>query len=186
MSRTILSLYDFSGNWSRPYREAGYHVVQVDLQRGGDVRLMRYLDVPGGVHGILAAPPCTEFANSGARWWAGKGDQALLDGLSTVDAALRMVVIYRPEWWALENPVGRLSAYLGDPEFAFDPCDYGDPYTKRTLLWGSFQPPVAMLAPVGPTFPSEGSKMHRMSSSNKNGRSETPMGFARAFFEANP
>ena len=30
------------------------------------------------VYGILAAPPCTEFAGSGARWWEEKGKKPLL------------------------------------------------------------------------------------------------------------
>jgi hypothetical protein len=63
----------------------------------------------------------------------------------------------------------------------FDPCDYGDPYTKRTLLWGSFNLPK----PLG-VLPTEGSKMHRLSSSHAAQRALTPPGFAQAFFEANP
>lgn len=33
--RKILSLCDYSGSWSQPYRDAGYEVIQVDLQWGG-------------------------------------------------------------------------------------------------------------------------------------------------------
>lgn len=176
---TILSLCDYTGNWSRPYLDAGYDVIQVDLKRGDDVRLFEALPYP--VRGVLAAPPCTEFASSGARWWKNKGQQALLDGLALVDACIRIVTVHRPQWWCLENPVGRLVHYLGEPLMAFDPADYGDPYTKKTLLWGQFNPPLK--SPVVATL---GSKIHLMSSSNKTGRSETPMGFARAFFEANP
>lgn len=62
--RVILSLCDATGNWSRPYEEAGYRVIRVDLSCGDDVRHMRY---PGKVHGILAAPPCRVFASSGGR-----------------------------------------------------------------------------------------------------------------------
>ncbi len=69
----ILSLFDHSGIWSQPYRDAGYNVHQIHLQNGDDVRLLTYKDLPHPVHGILAAPPCTHFAGSGARWWAGKG-----------------------------------------------------------------------------------------------------------------
>ena len=177
----ILSLCDYTGNWSRPYEEAGYEVRRVDLQRGEDVRLLRAIAKP--VRGVLAAPPCTAFAVSGARWWAGKGDQALLDGLAIVDACLRIIAVHRPEWWCLENPVGRLKHYLGPPAMSFNPCDYGDPYTKKTLLWGQFAEPRR--SPVEPT---EGSKMHRMAPGpdRANLRSATPMGFAQAFFEANP
>jgi hypothetical protein len=179
---TILSLCDRTGEWPRPYREAGYDVISLDLQRGEDVRLLRITDLPP-VRGILAAPPCTEFASSGARWWASKGDQALLEGLSVVDACLRVVHVLAPLWWALENPVGRLRDYIGPPTYAFDPCDYGDPYTKRTQLWGRFNAP--RLAPVEP---SQGSKMHLLSPSADRAdlRSVTPPGFARAFFASNP
>jgi hypothetical protein len=187
---TILSLCDLTGNWSRPYEAAGYEVLRVDLQRGEDVRLLRHLGRP--IHGILCAPPCDHFAASGARWWEGKGEAAILSGLAVVDACLRAVAIYRPEWWALENPVGRLRRYLGPPAWAFDPCDFGltpgDAYTKRTHLWGHFTPPVPLVSTVArnPVAPTLGSKMHRMSSSAKAARSETPAGFARAFMEANP
>ncbi len=183
---TILSLCDHSGNWSRPYEQAGYEVVRVDLQSGQDVRLFEHLGRP--VRGILAAPPCTHFAASGARWWEGKGEQSILDGLALVDACLRAVAIHRPDWWALENPVGRLRRWLGPPAWSFDPCTFGDPWTKKTLLWGHFTPPVPLFSMTArnPVEPTAGSKMHKMSSSWTNQRSETPQGFAQAFFEANP
>lgn len=186
VDRTILSLCDFSGNWSRPYEQAGYQVIRVDIQHGQDVRLMERIHLP--IHGILMAPPCTHFAASGARWWSEKGESAVLDGLAVVDACLRSVAIYQPEWWVLENPVGRLRRWLGPPAWAFDPCDFGDPYTKRTHLWGHFTPPMPLFAATArnPVAPTLGSLIHRMSSSQKNERSATPTGFARAFFEANP
>ncbi len=177
---TVLSLCDFTGAWSQPYVDAGYDVVRLDIRRGQDVRLFEALPFP--VRGVLAAPPCTDFASSGARWWAGKGEQALLDGLAVVDACLRIVAVHRPQWWCLENPVGRLRKYLGAPRMAFDPADFGDPYTKRTLLWGDFREPTKR--PVEPVL---GSMMHRLSPSEDRAalRSVTPGGFAQAFFEAN-
>lgn len=178
---TVLSLCDRTGQWSEPYRTAGYDVVQVDLAHTTDVRLFEALSYP--VRGVLAAPPCTDFASSGARWWAGKGDQALLDSLAVVDACCRIVLVHRPQWWVLENPIGRLRRWLGEPVMSFDPNEYGDPYTKRTLLWGRFNPPLKHpVAPVG------GSRMHLMSPSPDRAakRSETPEGFAAAFMEANP
>jgi hypothetical protein len=188
VKRTILDLCGGTGAWSKHYVDAGYEVIVVDPQewRGGegstgDVRLFQHLGRP--VHGILAAPPCTHFSGSGARWWAAKGKGVLKDALSIVDACLRIVITHKPKWWALENPVGRLRSYIGDPRLIFDPCDYGDPYTKKTLLWGDFALPT--MTPVEPT---EGSKMHRLPPSPERAllRSATPAGFARAFFEANP
>ena len=182
--RVILSLCDYSGAWSEPYRLAGYDVRRIDLQHGQDVRLIEHCGER--IHGILAAPPCDHFALSGARWWESKGEQAAIDGLAVVDACLRAVAIYRPEWWALENPVGRLRRWLGPPAWSFHPCDFGDPYTKRTHLWGHFTPPCPLIcAAWQPVAASQGSKMHTMIR-DKRRRSETPAGFAQAFFEANP
>lgn len=190
--RLILSLCDFSGAWSQPYIDAGYEVQRVDLKTGQDVRLLEF--APGPVHGILAAPPCTHLALSGARWWEGKGEAALLESLAVVDACLRAVAVYRPEWWAIENPVGRLSRYLGPAKFGFDPHDYGDPYTKRTHLWGHFTPPLPLWSggdrSVEPLHTSSlKSPMMQLggrSERTKTIRSTTPAGFARAFYLANP
>ena len=178
---TVLSLCDYTCNWSEPYVRAGYDVRLVDLKHGDDVRLFEALPYP--LRGILAAPPCTEFATSGARWWQDKGEAAVLDGLAIVDAVCRIILVHRPQWWVIENPVGRLKRFLGEPVMLFDPADYGDPYTKRTCLWGRFNPP--RMAKVEAT---EGSKMHRLPPSPERAarRSETPAGFAKAFFEANP
>ena len=179
--KVILSLFDYSGNWSKPYRDAGYKVIQVDLKKSKqDVRLLKKFE---SVHGILAAPPCTVFANSGARWPRTAED--MVEGLSMVDAVLRLVYVHKPVFWALENPIGKLKHYLGDPLFRFDPCDFGDPYTKKTCLWGRFNlPKKKRVEPV------EGSKMHLnyggKSERTKEARSITPMGFSKAFFKANP
>ncbi len=190
--RTILSLCDFTGNWSRPYENAGYHVIRVDLQDGQDVRLLRHIAEP--IHGILAAPPCTHFSRAGACHWETKGETALIEGLAVVDACLRTVAIYHPAWWVLENPIGRLKDYLGPPKWKFDPYMFGDPYTKRTWLWGHFTPPLPLFAPqarcqVEPIMVGtvgNRDRTSRMSGQDAVKRSATPPGFARAFFEVNP
>lgn len=190
----ILSLCDLTGNWPHPYAEAGYDVRTVDLEHGQDVRLLRW---PGRVRGILAAPPCTVFSRAGARWPRTEKDWT--DALAVVDACLRLVAVCSPVWWALENPVGMLRRYLGPPAFKFDPCDYGDPWTKRTALWGVFTPPVADSLLVSPRSvePTQGSRIHllpgvtpddspEVARRKRSARSATPPGFARAFFDANP
>jgi hypothetical protein len=180
--KIILDLCGGTGAWSKPYKDAGYTVYVIDLKYGDDVRLFKKPDCH--VYGILAAPDCTHFAGSGARWWAEKGEKALLDGLSVVDACIRIIYACNPVFWALENPVGRLKHYLGEPVMYFNPCDYGDPWTKKTCLWGKFNPPVK-----NPVEPTEGSKLWRMyggkSERTKTMRSITPTGFAKAFYEAN-
>jgi len=176
-SKIILDLCGGTGAWSKPYLDAGYDVRVITLPE--DVRIYR---PPKEVHGILAAPPCTEFAGSGARWWKDKDVSLLYDALSIVDACLRIILVCNPAWWALENPVGRLKDWIGEPEMYFQPCWYGDPYTKKTGLWGKFNKPERNYVE-----PVEGSKMHLLPPSEDRTalRSITPPGFAKAFFEAN-
>ena len=52
-----------------------------------------------------------------------------------------------PKWWVIENPVGRINSLFPEMEYFgpsyFQPWQYGDPYTKKTGLWGKFKmPPV--------------------------------------------
>jgi site-specific DNA-cytosine methylase len=179
---TILDLCGGTASWSAPYLEAGYDVITVDLDSTSqDVRLFKKI-TGRKIYGILAAPPCCNFAASGARWWEEKGEKALLEGLSVVDACMRIITVHKPKFWALENPVGRLKDYLGKPKMYFNPCDYGDPYTKKTALWGEFNIPEK-----NEVEPVEGSKILKYgpSEDRKKLRSITPPGFARAFYEAN-
>lgn len=180
-TRVIYDLCAGTGSWSRPYTEAGYTVREIDIwKQNKDVRLLPFPDDP--VHGVLCAPPCTVFANSGARWE--RSEEDILNGLSIVDACLRFVVMTKPKWWALENPIGKLQTYLGPPMFRFNPCDFGDYYTKQTLLWGSFT--VPRFKPVPPL---QGSRMQTRGGGGtevaQRRRAITPKQFARAFFEAN-
>jgi hypothetical protein len=191
--KTILSLCDYSGIWSKPYLDAQYPVIRIDIKSGQDVRLLEFLEED--IYGILAAPPCTHLAGSGARWWKKKGESALLDALSIADACLRAQSIYNPKFWVLENPVGRLRRYYGPPKFIFHPYQFAglsdhpieEAYTKRTLLWGDFVIPSPDIIGEVSIPPLLGSKMHRLPPSPDRAmlRSLTPVGFARAFFLAN-
>ena len=182
--RVVLDLCAGSGAWSAPYVAAGYDVRRVDLPI--DVRLLRF---PGRVHGILAAPPCTMFCRM--RMCRGEPTQEQFrEALSVVDACLRLVAVCRPDWWALENPQGYLTRWLGPPQLRFHPYEYGDPWTKRTWLWGNFTMPLPMMAAAIP----EGSwvRQHEADGSQSGmargtaEASRTPPGFAQAFFEVNP
>ena len=188
-SRIILDLCGGTGSWSKPYREAGYDVRLVTLP-DNDVRTFM---PPPNVHGILAAPPCTEF--SFAKHYHGKGNyhHDFQAGLSVADACVRIAYIAQPVWWALENPRGYLKRWYGEPRMQFDPWQFGDGYQKRTCLWGHFAPPNFSVS----FKPENLLKFSLLKSANIHGseyenftrqerRAITPAGFAKAFFEANP
>tara|TARA_Y100000310_G_C20304221_1_gene633208 strand:- start:286 stop:696 length:411 start_codon:yes stop_codon:yes gene_type:complete len=97
------------------------------------------------------------------------------------------------QFWVIENPMGMLRRFLGKPAFTFDPCDFGDRWTKKTDLWGRFIEPdlrrvnlnqyeLSLMAQTNRKLPSisdfTGSKQSAR-------RAITPPGFARAFFESN-
>jgi hypothetical protein len=194
---TIISLFDYTGNWPLPWKEAGHKVVQVDIKHGHDILKIneRWLKDLGPVYGVLAAPPCTDFSVSGAQYWPAKdmdGRTAL--SLKLVKKTLWIVKRLQPNlsFWAMENPVGRLNklvpALIHYGPWYFQPHWYGDPYTKKTGLWGVFNRnlPRTDVDPIkacaqGSWLQTLGGKSER----TKELRSTTPMGFARAFYEAN-
>lgn len=202
---TVLSLCDRTGKAVLPWLEAGYDAVTVDVQEQANPHPRRRhvvqdvcafkLDFRPAA--VFAFPPCTHFAVSGARWFREKGLDVLIEALVIVNAC-RKICEASGAPFMLENPVGTLSTitetYWRGPDQSFNPNDYGDPYTKKTLLWtgGGFVMP-AVVKPGDmferPTWvePTEGSKMHLLppSADRADLRSETPMGFARAVFQAN-
>ena len=198
----ILSLFDFTGNWALPYAEHGHDVILWDIKHTCDLYSTfsdvndacadyfyeNIFDNYGTVDGILAAVPCTDFAGSGARWWKGKDEAGDTEkSIELVRQTLRIVDLCAPAFWAIENPVGRLSKLVpsvGKPWY-FQPYWYGDPYTKKTGIYGKFNPPT----PTNIVEPIEGSMMWKKyggkSERTKTARSSTPMGFAYAFYAAN-
>jgi hypothetical protein len=184
MKKIILDLCGGTGSWSNPYKEAGYDVRLITLP-SYDVRT--YVP-PENVYGILAAPPCTHFSVSGAQYWKQKdADGRTFEDISILTACLIIIAKANPIFWVIENPVGRMRKLLGNPALIFDPCDFGDPYTKKTLLWGRFNIPEKH--PVTPIRSNkQGSWLQSLggkSDKTKELRSITPRGFAVAFYHAN-
>jgi hypothetical protein len=59
-----------------------------------------------------------------------------------VDACMRIILMSNPVFWALENPAGLLAEKLGKPRMVFQPWQFGDAWTKKTHIWGNFNPPA--------------------------------------------
>ena len=131
----ILDLCGGTGSWSRPYQQAGYDVRIITLPEYD----VRDYDPPENVYGILAAPPCTEFSILNCKAEPRTRDED--SGLEIVNACLRIIEKAKPKFWAMENPRGYLRKYLGNPALTFHPWYYGDPWTKATDIWGSFNIP---------------------------------------------
>lgn len=186
----ILSLCDYTGNMVKPWANAGHYCVAVDIAHEYEYRLdagvhkirndvFKMESSPPYFDWIFAFPPCTDLAVSGRAWFKAKGLTRLIEALQLVDAC-RQICETANYGWMIENPVSRLSSWR-KPDHIFQPCDYGDPYNKKTCLWvgGDFKMPNK--TPVAPTL---GSKMHTLPPSPERARlrSETPMGFANAVF----
>lgn len=92
--------------------------------------------------------------------------------------------------YLIENPVSTISTYWRRPDHTFHPWHFtrwhdGDCYTKKTCLWtggGFVMPPAAACPECDPD-----DRIHKAppSADRKRFRSATPLGFARAVFNAN-
>jgi hypothetical protein len=199
MAGIILSLFDYTGNWSRPYREAGYPVIQMDKLHGDELLSFDYTRIPqGSVHGILAALPCTHFSRVAAPHWAAMdADGRTERSIQLANRIMDLIDYHAPAWWCIENPEGRLGQLvprIGQQRItSFNPHEFGDPYSKKTVLFGTFNPLFTKTRSKD-IIKGKGDdhSIDRYSRQAYKGvprhirRSITPMGFARAFFQSNP
>lgn len=217
--RLILSIFDYSGSWAQPYIDAGYPVLLWDYKVEGCLgerfsHLLHLLEVSieeGYIpYGLLLAPPCTDITSAAAWTWPAKDSRPSeqYDWLTVtewaqalVELGLHIALSYDWKFWCLENPPGRMETLVPEMAFyrrmMFNPFDYGDPYTKKTVLWGEFneQLPRSPVEPERVRIKAGNHYYHASSMWAKTGgksektktiRSNTPKGFARAFFTANP
>lgn len=191
--KTMISCFDYSTVMAQPWAEAGYLCYCVDTQhqrgesRDGNIirvgaDMLDWLP-PRRVDFAAFFPPCTDVAVSGARWFRDKGLGSLIRALKLFKRAVDLAEMLDCPYF-IENPVSTVSTYWRAPDYMFDPCDYGDPYTKKTCLWTGGGFVVPQKHRVEPT---QGSKMHLLPPSPERAelRSRTPEGFARAVFQAN-
>jgi hypothetical protein len=122
---------------------------------------------------MIAHPPCTHLAVSGARWFAGRRpEQELALGFvrDLMDAPVPRICV--------ENPVSIISTWIRKPDQIIQPWMFGHGETKATCLW------LKGLPKLRPTQEVEGRKprVHYASPGPDRWkeRSRTPKGIAEA------
>jgi site-specific DNA-cytosine methylase len=132
----ILIACEFSGRVRDAFARMGHDATSCDMlptdepgkHYQGDVT-----DILGdGWDMMVAFPPCTHLAVSGARWFKEKRadgrQQAALDFVRLLmDAPINKIVI--------ENPVSIISSHIRKPDQTIQPWQFGHGETKRTCLW---------------------------------------------------
>lgn len=88
---------------------------------------------------ILAFPPCTHLAVSGARWFAAKRADGRQQ--NAIDFFMRFANSDCPRI-AIENPVGIMSTVWKKPDQIIQPWQFGHGETKKTCLWLKGLPPL--------------------------------------------
>lgn len=206
---TVISLCDLTGNMVQPWVDAGYNAILVDPQHGTTRIEGRVIKFAGTVEDVMefaaflfrrglvvivfGFPPCTDMAVSGARWFGTKYAADKLFQAKAVMVAEQCRTLGRLSGapWFVENPVSVLASAFGKSQHTFHPADYtayepADNYTKKTCLWtggGFIMPPPRRDVTLGP--PDNRIHMASPGPERANFRSATPMGFARAVFDAN-
>lgn len=94
----------------------------------GDVR--NYLNQEWDL--IIAFPPCTDLASSGAAWF----EQKRKDGRQQASIDFFMIFTkLKCKRVVIENPVGIMSNIYRKPDQIIQPYEFGNYYEKRTCLW---------------------------------------------------
>lgn len=132
----ILIACEYSGRVRDAFIAKGHYAVSCDLlptdapgpHYQGDV-----FDVIGGKWDMMIAhPPCTHLAVSGARHFAAKQASGMQqDALAFVRRLLDSPITKI----ALENPISIISSHIRKPDQIIQPWQFGHGETKATCLW---------------------------------------------------
>lgn len=155
----VLVACEYSGAVRDAFLRRGHDAMSCDLlptdvpgpHYQGDVRDV--LDGPWDL--MIAHPPCTDLAVSGARHFAAKR----ADGRQQAAAAFFMLLARAPiPYIAIENPVCVMSSLWRKPDQTIQPWQFGHGETKATCLW------LKGLPLLKPTNVVEGreARVHRM------------------------
>jgi len=154
----VLVACEYSATVRDAFRARGFDAWSCDLlPTEGDPRWHIQGDVlphlGDGWDLLVAHPPCTHLAVSGARWFKTKQKEQA-EALDFVRALLNAPIPHI----ALENPVSIISSRIRKPDFTVQPWQFGHGEVKRTCFWTKNLPALI------PTDVVEGreAKVHKM------------------------
>ena len=154
----VLVACEYSGTVRDAFIARGHDAMSCDLlptERPGPHYQGDVFDIlDDGWDLMIAHPPCTHLAVSGARWWKDKLNEqaeALWFVAQLMDARIPRI--------AIENPVSKISTAIRKPDQIVQPWQFGHGETKATCLW------LKGLPKLVPTQVVEGreARIHKMS-----------------------
>jgi site-specific DNA-cytosine methylase len=173
---------EFSGECRRAFRARGHDAWSCDLHMSEDHSPyhiqwdLRKTLLREPWDALIAFPPCTYLAASGARWWPSKREQQ-----ANAVEFVKWIYDQPIPLISIENPVGCLSRLWRKPDQIVQPWWFGHGETKATCLW------LKGLPLLNPTNPVDGreARVHHVSPSKNRWRerSRTLPGFAQAMAE---
>lgn len=156
----VLVACEFSGVVRRAFREKGHEAYSCDLLPAEDghwdhiqADILEFLDKSRGWDLMIAHPPCTHLAVSGARWFTEKRREQN----EALDFVRKLMSANIPRI-AIENPISVISSKIRKPDQIIQPWQFGHGETKATCLW------LKNLPKLTPTNIVEGreQRVHRM------------------------
>ena len=139
----VLVACEFSGIVRDAFRARGHDAWSCDLlpteREGPHIQddVLKHLD--DGWDLMIAHPPCTHLAVSGAAWFERKrADGRQQQG---IDLFMQFTATNTPKW-CIENPVGIMSTLYRPPDQIIQPYYFGDEFQKTTCLWLKGLPPI--------------------------------------------
>ena len=152
----VLVACEFSGTVRDAFITLGHMAVSCDLlpsERPGPHHQGSVLDILNdGWDLMIAHPPCTHLAVSGARWFAKKQkeqEEALQFVRLLMEAPIAKICV--------ENPISIISSKIRKPDQIIQPWQFGHGEVKATCLW------LRNLTPLRPTKLVDGrvARVHR-------------------------
>mgnify|MGYP001004888733 CR=1 FL=1 len=143
MKPRALVACEYSGRVRDALTRVGFHAVSCDLlpseTEGHHIQGDVFDVIDLGWDLLVAHPPCTDLATSGARWFPEKiADGRQARALDFVRKLLASPIPFK----ALENPKSVISSHIRKPDQIIQPWQFGHGEVKATCWWLQNLPPL--------------------------------------------